>query len=107
MKMILAVINHDDASNVIQHLMQEGYSITKLSTTGSFLRVGNVTILVGVEDDKLDHAIEIIKQFSKSRKQIIPSTSEIGMGLYPSMPIEVTVGGAIIFVLDVSHFEKV
>lgn len=107
MKMILAIINQDDANMVTNGLMHEGYSVTKLSTTGGFLRAGNMTILVGVDDDKVKDVIDIIKKHSHSRRQVIPTTSELGMGFYPSMPVEVTVGGATVFVLNVDHFERV
>ncbi len=107
MKIILAIVNHDDSQSVIQHLMQEGFFITKLSTTGGFLKAGNVTILIGVDAEKVQDVIDIISKYSKSRKQIIPTSSELGMGFYPSMPVEVVVGGATIFVLDVDRFEKV
>ena len=98
MKMVLAILNSDDASTVMHNLMKEGYQITKLSTTGGFLRAGNVTV---------DHCLEIISKYSKSRKQLIPSSAEAGISFYPSMPVEVVVGGATIFVLDVEQFKKV
>lgn len=107
MKLILAIISHDDSQVVIQNLMREGYSVTKLATTGGFLKAGNVTILVGVENEKVQPAIDLITKYSHSRKQVIPTTSELGMGFYPSMPVEVTVGGATIFVMDVERFDKV
>ena len=107
MKMLIAILNADDASAVIQNLMKDGYSVTRLSTTGGFLRAGNVTILIGVKDDRVQAVIDIIGKYSKSRKQVIPTTSEAGINFYPSMPVEVTVGGATIFVLNVERFEKV
>ena len=107
MKMLIAILNADDASAVIQNLMKEGYSVTRLSTTGGFLRAGNVTILIGVNDDRVQNVIDIISKYSKSRKQVIPTTSEAGINFYPSMPVEVTVGGATIFLLNVERFEKV
>ena len=107
MKMIIAILNADDAPTVIRSLMKEGYSITKLATTGGFLRMGNVTILIGAEEDKVQPAIDIIKVNSHSRKQMIAPTAEPGLGFYPTMPIEVVVGGATVFVLNVEHFEKV
>jgi uncharacterized protein YaaQ len=106
MKLILAIINHDDAHSVIQNLTQGGYHVTKLATTGGFLQVGNVTILIGVDDDRLEGAMEIIGKRSNSRRQVIPATSEMGMGVYSSMPVEVTVGGATAFVLNVEDFKK-
>ncbi|MEA4823767.1 MAG: cyclic-di-AMP receptor [Clostridiaceae bacterium] len=106
MKMVLAIINQDDANMVVNALMQEGYSITKLSTTGGFLRAGNMTILVGVEDEKVPKVLNIIHKQSHSRRQVIPTASELGMGYYPSMPVEVTVGGATVFVLNVDQFQR-
>ena len=50
MKMVLAIINYDDAQDVISSLMKAGFSITKLATTGGFLKAGNVTILVGLDE---------------------------------------------------------
>ena len=107
MKMLIAILNADDASAVIQNLMKNGYSVTRLSTTGGFLRAGNVTVLIGVNDEHVQKVIDIIGKYSKSRKQVIPTTSDVGINFYPSMPVEVTVGGATIFVLNVERFEKV
>jgi uncharacterized protein YaaQ len=107
MKLILAIVNHDDAHTVIGKLTKGGFMVTKLATTGGFLMSGNATILVGVNDDRVADAIEHIKEASHSRKQILPPVPEPGLGFYPGAPVEVTVGGATIFVLDVDQFEKV
>ena len=107
MKLILAIINHDDANAVTQSLTKNGFSSTKLATTGGFLRAGNVTILVGVDEEKVQSVIDIIKEQSHSRKQMIPTTTEMSYGYYPSMPVVVIVGGATIFVVDIVRFERV
>ncbi|MDD5938397.1 MAG: cyclic-di-AMP receptor [Clostridiales bacterium] len=107
MKLILAIINRDDAGAVTQNLTKQGFSSTKLSTTGGFLMSGNVTILVGVDEEKVQEVIDIIKEQSHSRRQVIPTTTEMSYGYYPSMPVEVTVGGATIFVVDIERFERV
>jgi len=106
MKMVLAIVNHDDAHAVVSALTQGGFQVTKLSTTGGLLRVGNDTLLIGVDDEKLDAVLDLIKQNSKSRRQVIPTTSEFGMGFYSAMPVEVMVGGANVFVMSVDRFEK-
>ena len=54
----------------------------------------------------MDLAISIIGEYSKKRTQMVPSTASYGVGMYTSFPVEVTVGGATIFVLDVERFEK-
>ena len=107
MKMVLAIINQDDANVVVNALMQEGYHVTKLSTTGGFLRAGNMTILIGVDDNKVEDVIRVIQKHSHSRKQVVPTTTDIGTSYLPSMPVEVTVGGATLFVLNVERFDRV
>ena len=109
MKLIIAIIQDEDASRLIKELMTEGYRVTKLATTGGFLRAGNTTLLVGVEDDKLDKAMEVIEKVCKSRKQIASTPSPISgtTGMYMPFPMEVTVGGATIFVLNVEQFTKI
>ena len=54
MKLILAIVNNDDSAAVAATLTKEGFSITKLSTTGGFLQTGNTTLLIGAEDDQVD-----------------------------------------------------
>lgn len=107
MKLVIAVVNHDDSAAVARALTQGGFSHTKLSTTGGFLMAGNTTFLVGVDEEKVQQVIDIIHQYSFSRKQMIPTTTEMSYGYYPSMPVEVVVGGATIFVVDIERFERV
>ena len=107
MKLVLAIINHDDANTVTQALTKKGFSSTKLATTGGFLMAGNTTFISGVEDEKVDEVIGIIAKHSRRRTQVVPSTSTMDVGMYSSFPVEVTVGGSTIFVLNVDRFEKV
>lgn len=106
MKLILAIVSNDDASSVSAALTKENYSVTRLATTGGFLRAGNTTMIVGTEDDKVGHCIEIIGNESKRRTEIVPSTASYDIGRYASFPVEVQVGGATIFVLNVEDFRK-
>ncbi len=109
MKLVFAVVHDEDGHKVSDELNKNGFSVTKLCSTGGFLRAGNTTLLVGIEEDKLDSVIEIIKKKSKSRKQVINSSmTPNGMGgMFMPYPVEVVVGGATIFVIDVAKFEKV
>ena len=108
MKLIIAIVQDEDASRLVSKLMTEGYGVTKLATTGGFLRAGNTTLLVGVDDDKFDGAMAVIEKICKSRKQIATApTSMTGVnGVYSPYPIEVMVGGATVFVLTVDQFIK-
>lgn len=106
MKMLLAIIDYDDAQSVISALTKAGFSITRLATTGGFLKAGNVTILIGLDETRLDDAFHIIRDYCRKRRQIMPTTAELGMGVYPTVPVQVEVGGATVFVLNVERFEK-
>ena len=79
---------------------------TKLSTTGGFLRAGNTTFLIGTDEENVPAVIELIKSESSRRTEIVPATATFDVGHYSSYPIEVQVGGATIFVLDVEQFVK-
>ena len=103
MKLIVAIIHPDDVAGVIKRLNRGGFSSTKLTTMGSFLKEKNITILVGVEEIQLDKALEIINKFSHSRTRMIPTLSLDGM---ESPMTEVNVGGANVFVLDCEQFMK-
>lgn len=106
MKLVIAVINGDDSSAVINGLTSNGYYSTRLSTSGGFLKSGNVTLMIGVEDEKVDDVISIIGEFSKERKQMIMPSAGFAMEGIISTPIEITVGGATVFVIDVDKFIK-
>lgn len=106
MKLVLAIVSNDDSAVVSAALTREGFSVTKLATTGGFLMAGNTTFLVGVEDEKVDAVIDLIKKQSKRRTQMVPTTSSFDVGMYSTFPVEVTVGGATIFVLNMDRFEK-
>lgn len=108
MKLIIAIVQDEDASRLIGKLMNDGFGVTKLATTGGFLRAGNTTLLIGVDDERFQAAMDIVEQVCKSRKQIAPSpASMVGMpGAYTPYPIEVVVGGATVFVLTVDQFVK-
>ena len=100
MKLIIAVVQDEDSSRLLSVLMQKGFGVTKLATTGGFLKAGNTTFLLGIEDDRVDEAIEVIKKYSKKRTQMV-SSNIYGGSEYTAFPVEVTVGGATVFVLNV------
>ena len=110
MKLILAIISTDDTKACISALNKASFHVTRLATTGGFLRAGNTTLLVGFDDEKLKAVMDIIEHVCKSRKQMATApTSMPGMtGMYSSgsYPVEVTVGGATVFVLSVDQFVK-
>lgn len=112
MKMIYAIVKSDDGDAVTDLLLQEKFSVTKLMTTGGFLRKGNTTLLIVTEEELVQTVIDIIKKECGKRKQVVytmplPYDPRCAMGLNTAIPINVDVGGATIFVQDVERFEKV
>lgn len=106
MKLIIAVVSNDDSHSLSNALTKENFSVTKLATTGGFLKIGNTTLLIGTEDALVDKCIEIISEESKQRTELVPSTASYDVGRFATFPVEVQVGGATIFVLDVEKFVK-
>ena len=106
MKLVLAIVSGDDSSKVSRALTKANFSVTKLATTGGFLMSGNTTFIVGTDDEKVDDVLEILDKNSKTRKQMVPTSASYGAGMFSSMPIEVQVGGATVFILDVEQFVK-
>lgn len=93
MKLIIAIVQDEFSNKVIKALMNNKYRTTKLSSTGGFLKSGNTTLLIGVEDGEVDKVIDIIEKECKDTK--VMKGQE-----------EVTVGGANLFVLDMEDFRK-
>ncbi|MBD5141312.1 MAG: transcriptional regulator [Ruminococcus sp.] len=108
MKLIYAIVNNDDSHDVSSALTKSGFFATKLASTGGFLMSGNTTFMICADDDKVEQIIGIIKERSRRRKQYVPAGILAGTEMHGgSYPVEVSVGGATIFVTDVERFEKI
>ena len=105
MKLVIAIVNNDDSTNVVNGLTKKGFQVTKLATTGGFLLAGNTTFLIGVEEDRVNEVIENIEKHSRKRSQAVPTNNNYKKSENKST-VEVTVGGATVFVVDVERFEK-
>jgi len=108
MKLILSIVNRNDSNALVDSLMRRGYRATVISTTGGFLREGNATILIGAEDAKVDEVLQLVKEGCHTRTQFVnplPPVMEPGE-LYMPTPVEVQVGGATVFVLNVDTFHR-
>jgi uncharacterized protein YaaQ len=108
MKLVMSIVNSDDAQNLLDELLTAGYRATMISTTGGFLREGNATIFVGTEDEAVGDVLEIIRRNCRTRTQYVsPPPFLIDTGeLYLPTQLEVQVGGATVFVLCVDRFER-
>lgn len=108
MKLVISIVHSDDARPLIDALMQGGYRATMISTTGGFLREGNATVLVGTDDANVSTVLRIIRESCHTRTKYVnplPPVMETGE-VYMPTPVEVQMGGATVFVLEVAQFER-
>ncbi len=104
MKMITAIINRKDANAVCTALTDAKVAFTKVASSGGFLKTGNETLLIGADDERVKEIISIIRENSAKRMEptadmVIPGNENFGLK-------EVLVGGATVFVSEVSYYEK-
>lgn len=108
MKLVIAVINNDDSRTAINALTGREFFVTQLSTTGGFLMVGNTTLLIGTDEERLPELKEVLKKYCRTRVKSNPSVASLGRSvLAESVEENVTIGGAVIFELSVDNFEKI
>ncbi|MCH8051879.1 MAG: cyclic-di-AMP receptor [Chloroflexi bacterium] len=106
-KLLIVITADDEADNVINKLVERGYPATKVSSTGGFLRRGSATIFSGVDADDVETVMGIIREECKARTEFVPAQGlPFPDSIYPAEPVQVRVGGAIVFVLPVERFEK-
>ena len=107
MKLIFAIVQNDDSKRLKRALVQHRISVTRISTTGGFLHGGNTTLMIGVDKEKVEETLDIIKSKSSTRKEfmVIPSTLP-GYADSSPTPVQVTLGGAKVFIVDVEQFYR-
>lgn len=110
MKLIIAIVKDRDVNKLMKALIKENFKVTKLSSSGGFLKSGNTTLMIGINEEYVDRVISIIGNVCKTREETLAaySTTE-ATGIY--MPYlsdsKVEVGGATIFTVDVERFVKI
>ena len=111
MKMIFAIVHKEDEGFVVERLNKERISVTKLASTGGFLRKGNATLRIGTEDDKVEMVLQVIKEECSRRKEMLinPTYSAGTKGPvlgYSAPPVTIDVGGATVFIVNVEQYLK-
>ncbi len=109
MKLLFAIVQKDDVKNLTKALVQHKLSVTRISSSGGVLRGGNTTLMIGVEEDRLQETLEIIKNES-SRREVWTTASYALPGVSADSlhsPVLVTVGGATVFVVDAEQCLKI
>jgi uncharacterized protein YaaQ len=108
MKLIMAIVQDKDSNRLANEFIDANIRATKLSSTGGFLKAGNSTFIIGIEDERVQEALELIKKTCQSRKQYVstPMSLDISLDGQVPYPVEVEVGGATVFVLPVDGFHQ-
>ena len=109
-KLLLAILQGDDYSEVVTDLNEHGFYVTILNSSGGFLKRRSVTIMVGLEAERVDDCIEILKKRAGRRietvyNHIVMPAGHHRMAIPPVVPTEVEVGGVTVFVMDVCRHE--
>jgi uncharacterized protein YaaQ len=108
MMLVVAIVHSDDAPGLIDVLTKRDYRATRINTAGGFLKESNATILLGVEDSQVEEVLSVIQQNCQTRTQYInplPPVMEPGE-FYMPYPVEVQIGGATVFVLEIERFVR-
>jgi uncharacterized protein YaaQ len=108
-KLCMMVVSDTDADALMSRLVEQGYPATKIGSTGGFLRRGNVTIFSGVTDVQVDDIMAIVTETCHARKEFVPvqTLPFLGEGSFSAEPVEVRVGGAIVFVMNIDQFIRI
>lgn len=106
-KLVLAIVQDEDAPVLSDAVVAQGFRATRINTVGGFLRKGNATILIGVDERQVPLLLSVIRQTCRTRMAYLTATYPVEMAEpFLSEPIEVQVGGAVVFILDVDRFEQ-
>ena len=108
MKLMIAIVQDEDVDGLAEALIASGQRFTKVSTTGSFLRTGNTSLMIGLEEDQVEPVMNLLRQKCRRRTQIaVPYSPALEPGLlYMPENFEVEVGGPVVFLADVARFER-
>lgn len=101
-KLIIAIIQDQDSKFLGDLLSEKGVRFTQLATKGGFLEAKNTTFMIGVDDDKVDYVLNLMKEKIHTREKLV--THSFGIDADNIMPSKVEVGGATVFVVPVDQF---
>ncbi len=109
MKLLVAVIQGKDAEGLLERLGNRGYQATRVDSAGGFLKECNATVFVGVQERYLLDVMTIVSDTCQARTRFVNPLIPVvePTEFYVADPVEVEVGGATVFVLDVERYERI
>ena len=108
MKLVVAVVQTEDADQCCDALTSAGYACTRVQSAGAFLDSHNATLFVGIDDLQADEVLEILRRHARRRVAALNAPASLPAAFAAVQPsVEVEVGGATVFILPLERFEKV
>ncbi len=108
MKLAICIVHNRDKAKITDELVKAGFKFTVIGSTGGFLREGNTTFLIGIEDMETNALFRIVGENCCAREQLVNvlPLEAAPTGAFLTSPVKVPVGGAVAFILDVEQFER-
>jgi uncharacterized protein YaaQ len=100
MKMVMAIVQAEDVTKISTALVEAGHRVTRIATTGGLLRRDNATLLLGVEDEKVNEVLDVFQRMGEHRE------SDAAAANASARQSKVSIGSATVFILDVERFEQ-
>lgn len=108
MKLIVAIVQAYDTDPLLRNITSAGFRVTRIQSTGGFLRAGNSTVFMGVENDRVRECLEVVRSSSRSRVEVVPDDLEAEIFELTGADVHtVVIGGAVVFVLPIARFERI
>jgi uncharacterized protein YaaQ len=107
MKLVVAIIQDYDTDAFLKAVSSHSIGATRIASAGGFLRTGNTTVMMGVEDDKVPLVKQLLTKHCRLREETIDPLTELWDegGIENISPTRL--GGGVAFVAQVTHFERV
>ena len=108
MKLAVCIVHNRDKGRVTEELVKAGFKFTIIGSTGGFLREGNTTFLIGVQETEVATLQRVMSDNSQSREQLVNVMpyEAAPPGAFIPNPVKVPVGGAVMFLLNVEQFYR-
>lgn len=107
MLLLLVVVQTTDAPDLTDALLQHGLRVTRIGSTGGWLGVGNVALMMGIEDDRYDDVMEAVAKTCHTRQEFMSTAAMVDPTLGYATMVEVEVGGAVVFGVPVERFVRI
>ncbi len=106
-QLVIVTVSSAQVGSLIDRLIQDGFYVTEIDSSGAILYGATASLVIGLNESRLPHLLELLRDCCRTRQQFIPAHVEAPLLEIQPMMIESVVGGATIYVLEVERFEQV